>query len=95
MGKWNGLAFEWDEEKARLNYRKHHVRFETAAHVFEDKNRIERYDNKHSDEEERYQVIGKVGATLLLVIYTERGERIRLISARKADPDDRREYLLL
>ena len=53
VGKWNELEFEWDEEKSRLNYAKHGVRFETAAHVFEDENLIEYYDEYHSGEEEQ------------------------------------------
>lgn len=92
MGKWNELEFEWDEEKARLNYAKHGVRFETAAHVFEDENLLEFYDEYHSGAEERYQVIGKVNQ-ILFVVYTERKERIRLISARKATKMERRRYL--
>ena len=92
MRKWNELDFEWDEEKARLNYVKHGVHFETAAHVFEDDNLLEYYDGYHSDGEERYQVIGRVNQ-ILFVVYTERKERIRLISARKATKSERRIYL--
>ncbi|MBR4545295.1 MAG: BrnT family toxin [Oscillibacter sp.] len=91
MRKWNELEFEWDEEKARSNYIKHGVRFETAAHVFEDENLIEYYDEYHGGSEERYQVIGKVNQ-ILFVVYTERKERIRLISARKATKMERRLY---
>ena len=92
MRKWNELEFEWDAEKAAANWKKHGVRFETAAHVFEDENLIEYYDGCHSDGEERYQVIGKVNK-ILFVVYTERKERIRLISARKATKSERRRYL--
>ena len=91
MRKWNELEFEWDEEKAAANWKKHGVRFETAAHVFEDENLIEYYDGCHSDGEERYQVIGKVKK--VFVVYTERKERIRLISARKATKAVRSRYL--
>ncbi len=91
MRKWNELEFEWDEEKARSNYIKHGVRFETAAHVFEDENLLEYYDAYHSGPEDRYQVIGKVNQ-ILFVVYTERKERIRLISARKATKMERKRY---
>ena len=85
------LIFEWDSEKAALNRRKHKVSFETATNVFFDENRIEKLDEDHSDDEERWQVIGKVNK-ILFVIYTEREDRTRIISARKADKDERREY---
>ena len=89
--RWNELEFEWDEEKAAANWKKHGVRFETASHVFEDVNRLEYYDELHSNGEERFQVIGKVNE-ILFVVYTERRERIRLISARKATKTERRKY---
>lgn len=90
----NNQAFEWDSEKAALNWQKHTVDFEDAALVFADENRIERYDNKHSDIEDRYITIGKV-ESILFVIYTERGENgeiIRLISARRATSKERKDY---
>ena len=82
---------EWDDEKNEINVRKHGISFETAAYVFADENRIELYDELHSDEEDRYQVIGRVGK-VLFVIYTERGEAVRLISARYATGKERRVY---
>ena len=85
------LIFEWDSEKARINKLKHRVSFETAANVFFDENRIEKLDEEHSDDEERWQVIGKV-EDILFVIYTDREDRTRIISARKADKDERKEY---
>lgn len=84
-------TFEWDDEKARKNKEKHGISFELAAKVFGDENRIEVYDEIHSDEEERYNVIGKVGK-ILFVVYTERHENIRLISARLANARERRAY---
>ena len=87
----NKLLFEWDEEKNRANMVKHGIDFAVAARVFEDDNRIEFYDLKHSEEEDRYQTIGMVGR-LLFVIYTERGARIRLISARRANAQERSLY---
>ena len=83
--------FEWDDEKAALNWQKHHVRFETAALIFRDKAHIVEFDDEHSDYEDRWKVIGKVD-DVLFVIYTERGEVTRLISARKANATERRKY---
>ena len=86
-----GVLVEWDEKKAALNKQKHGVSFETAALIFTDENRIERRDNKHSQEEDRWQVIGMVN-DVLFVVYTERFEALRLIMARGASPKERREY---
>ena len=85
------MQFEWDEEKAALNLKKHGVRFETAARVFCDENRIELFDSIHSDEEERYNTIGMVD-NILFVVYTERKNRVGLISARPANRKERRLY---
>ena len=83
--------FEWDDDKAAINFKKHGVTFDTAAKVFGDENRIEEYDEEHSIDEDRWQVIGMVGK-VIFVIYTERGDFIRLISAREATPMERRKY---
>ncbi|MBO6178301.1 MAG: BrnT family toxin [Selenomonadaceae bacterium] len=83
--------FEWDDDKAKINKRKHGISFKTAAQVFFDENRIERYDEEHSLVEDRWKIIGKV-REVLFVIYTERGEATRLISARKATPYERSIY---
>ena len=76
--------FEWDENKNRININKHGITFKTAAKVFEDENRIEDYDFAHSIFEDRYKVIGKV-KNILVVIYTVRGQKTRIISARQAE----------
>ena len=86
------LIFEWDSEKARINKQKHNVSFETAANVFLDEDRIEELDEEHSIDEDRWKVIGKV-KDILFVVYTEREEKIRLISARRATAEERRRYL--
>lgn len=88
------MQFEWDEEKEKENIIKHKIDFTTAAFVFDDENRLEIYDSDHSIDEERYKTIGAIGETLVVVtvIYTERGDRIRLISARKATAKERRMY---
>lgn len=77
------LKFEWDTEKDQLNREKHGISFETASYVFRDEYYIEMYDFEHSIDEDRYIAIGMVG-DLLFVVFTERGESIRLISARLA-----------
>ena len=82
---------EWDDEKNKKNYKKHGLKFETAARIFLDENRIEEIDELHSDFEERIKTVGRVGK-ILAVIYTERGEKYRLISARQADKDEEEEY---
>ena len=82
---------EWDDDKAEQNFKKHKIRFEIAARVFLDDYRIEDFDGLHSDDEERIKVIGRVGK-ILVVIYTERGEKYRLISARYADKKEQEDY---
>ena len=85
------MVFEWDEEKNILNQRKHGISFETAAYVFADENYIEMYDFEHSISEDRYIAIGRVG-DVIFVVFTERKEKIRLISARLATEAERRLY---
>lgn len=89
--EFGGLIIEWDDNKATINLKKHGISFKTAAKVFLDENRYFEIDMEHSDEEIRYKTIGRVGK-ILFVIYTERGEAKRIISARKADKDERRLY---
>ena len=83
---------EWDENKNLLNKRKHGVDFNMAAKVFEDNFRLEEIDEEHSDEEIRYITIGRVN-DILFVVYTEREEFTRLISARRATKKERVKYL--
>jgi uncharacterized protein len=81
----DAYQFEWDDEKAELNYRKHGVDFETATEVFEDNFAIYRDDPLASHHgEARFIIIGMASGRVLTVIYTERGPIIRLISARTA-----------
>ena len=82
---------EWDDNKAEINVKKHGVYFEDAARIFLDEYRIDDYDELHSNDEERIQVIGKVDE-ILFVIYTERGEKYRLISARYANKKEVDDY---
>lgn len=75
--------FDWDVNKNHKNYIKHGIKFEDAALVFYDSNRIEDYDFRHSLTEDRYVTIGSIGR-MVVVIYTVRNEKIRIISARMA-----------
>lgn len=88
------MLFEWDENKEKINIAKHGLDFSTAALVFRDQNRLEWFDEIHSDDEDRYITIGEINgiAVVLMVVYTERGDAIRLISARKATKQERRMY---
>ena len=83
--------FEWDEEKELVNIRLHGVYFSDAMEVFRDYFRIERHDDDSSDNEDRYQTMGHYH-DVLFVVYTERGDGIRIISARLAEPFERRIY---
>lgn len=87
----DGYPVEWDEQKNELNKKKHGISFETAALVFADVNRIEYFDRLHSIEEDRYVVLGRVN-NILFVVYTEREDASRLISARLATATERRIY---
>jgi uncharacterized DUF497 family protein len=85
--------FEIDPEKAAINWTKHKVRLETAALAFIDPLRIERRDDSEGNAsgEERWQTLGKVGK-VLFVVYTERGDNTRLISAIAANMAEKRSY---
>lgn len=85
------VLVEWDDNKNRINIQKHGISFETASLVFADDQRIEYYDEIHSINEDRFVVLGCVHG-ILYVIYTMRGEAIRLISARMATATERRIY---
>jgi uncharacterized DUF497 family protein len=85
------MAILWDEDKNRKNVRKHGVAFEDAQYVFLDPRRMERRDDDHSDEEERVQTMG-AAEDVLFVVYTERGDDTLLITARFAEPKERRIY---
>ena len=84
--------FEWDDAKAARNWRDHGVSFEMARDVFTDIFAIEWIDDRRGDAEERFITVGMVERRLLFVVYTLRGECIRIISAREAEPRERRKY---
>jgi hypothetical protein len=83
--------FEWHDAKAKLNVREHRVSFEFARGAFRDPRLIERLDPDETDED-RMLLTGLVGDVLLTVCYVERGERKRIISARKATKREQDEY---
>ena len=88
------MKFEWDSSKNNSNKNKHGISFEEAIEVFTDSNAIEIYDENHSENEDRYKVIGMLQNRLIVIslIFTERGETIRVISARKADKEEKDIY---
>jgi len=79
------MMFEWDDEKAALNWHKHGVAFTRAVFAFRDPFALEWIDDREDYGEERINLLGRCEGVLLHVTYTERGERIRLISARRAE----------
>jgi uncharacterized protein len=87
------LEFEWDEDKARSNMKKHRVAFEEAVTVFGDELAMTIHDLEHSHDEERYIIMGESDRQRLLVVsFTDRGSRIRIISARAANGRERKKY---
>lgn len=86
------LEFEWDDAKATENYARHGVSFDLAQKVFTDPLAVERMDDRHEYGEERIIIIGLADGQLLFVVYTEREERLRLISARRATRHEQDDY---
>lgn len=85
--------FDWDLEKARTNAQKHRVTFEEAMSAFRDPLSLTASDTSHSDWEDRLVLLGLSDRNrLLVVVYVEREDTLRLISARVADAHERREY---
>ena len=91
--KMQPQSIVWDPMKAHLNKAKHGIDFEEAATVFRDPLLLVRPDMEHSQEEDRWVALGKsVRQLLLVVVHTESERTIRLISARKAELRERRQY---
>ena len=87
------MKFEWDAAKAKSNFKAHGVSFELAKTVFEDAFAIGRLDDREDYGERRFVIFGMaVGQVLLFVAYTERDDRIRIISARKATRNEQDRY---
>ncbi len=91
------MKFEWDKSKEEVNIQKHNVTFEQASYVFADKFALNRFDDGHSEDEDRWILLGRsLNETLLLVIHTFRNddgiEFVRIISARKATKKEKISY---
>ncbi|HRT32420.1 MAG TPA: BrnT family toxin [Anaerolineae bacterium] len=87
------MEFEWDPQKAAKNLRKHKVPFAEAATVFDDALSVTVADPDHSTEEDRLIIVGQsYRRRLLIVSFAERGDRIRIISARELTAAERRAY---
>ncbi len=89
------IQFEWDENKNKLNIKKHKVSFDEAITVFYDPAALIIHDPDHSEDEERFLIMGLSQTLKVLVVchcYRENEEVIRIISARKADKDETRKY---
>ncbi|MDE6873702.1 MAG: BrnT family toxin [Lachnospiraceae bacterium] len=84
-------VFEWDEEKAALNFTKHGIRFQTASKVFADENKLIRSDREHPWEE-RYDILGKIGKILFVVCTFKKENVVRIISARRATESEKARY---
>lgn len=89
------IDFEWDPDKERHNILAHGISFSTASSVFYDLNRVEIYDEAHSDNEDRYVTFGSIGQRhqIMMVVYTVRNSNtIRIISARLATNKEKENY---
>jgi uncharacterized DUF497 family protein len=87
------LTFEWDSRKARANLAKHGISFEEATTIFGDRLSVTVPDPDHSITERRYITMGKAfNGKLLVVVHTDRGDNIRIISARRANRRERKFY---
>jgi uncharacterized DUF497 family protein len=91
----NELRFEWDKKKEKVNVKKHGVSFEEAHTVFYDESAIQFYDPDHSDDEDRFILLGLSLKPQVLVVchcFRESETLVRIISARKADKDEEKDY---
>ena len=89
------IRFEWDKRKEKANVKKHGISFDEARTVFYDENAIQFFDPNHSDDEERFILLGVSFKLKVLVVchcFRESDSVIRIISARKADGDEKHEY---
>ena len=89
------MEFEWDDAKAEANFKKHDVQFAEAVSIWADDNALEIHDPDHSDKEDRWIRLGiSSKARMLVVVFVEKisEEKIRVISARKADKPEEKNY---
>ena len=84
--------FEWDKDKDRLNKKNHGFSFDEILEIFDDPAFLEGYDWEHSGNEDRYYGIGCLNNILYIIVFYTLRERIRIISARRADSDEQEEY---
>ncbi|MCA1816823.1 MAG: BrnT family toxin [Acidobacteria bacterium] len=87
------MRFEWNDNKAIANLKKHGVTFGEATEVFYDPNAVEGNDPKHSEDEDRFVIIGYSTRRLLFVVFAQRvADVIRIVSARPPTPKERKAY---
>ncbi len=91
------MKFEWDDKKNQSNIKKHGIRFEQACYAFSDRFALSIFDEEHSDDEERWILLGEgYNELLLVVVHTFRDENgvetVRIISARKATKNEQKSY---
>lgn len=86
------MEFEWDDAKAVSNLSRHGVDFQDAIRAFLDPFRLELEDTRQDYGESRYRMLGEVNGVLFAVIFAEREDSVRIISARVAEPNERRLY---
>ena len=89
------MEFEWDDDKDESNLKKHDIRFSEAVTIWSDASALEIHDPDHSEQEERWIRLGYSNkARILVVVYCEKieGDRIRIVSARKATPNEEKKY---
>lgn len=93
------MKFEWDEKKNQANHRKHGLRFEEACYIFSDVYALNKFDEDHSDSEDRWIMIGKspLSNKILVIVHTYQkingNEIVRIISARKSTKKEQQTYL--
>jgi len=87
------LKFEWNKSKARDNFAKHGVSFELAKRAFDDPFALEFLDDREDYDEQRFAIIGMVEGRIFYVVYAERRNLIRIISARSANRHEQETYL--
>ncbi|MCY7394291.1 MAG: BrnT family toxin [Leptolyngbyaceae cyanobacterium CAN_BIN12] len=89
----DSLRFEWNNQKAQFNVKKHRVSFDEAATVFYDPLYLEDYDEAHSDQEDQFKIMGmSSNGRLLVITYIQRVDKIRIISSRLVIKNERRIY---
>lgn len=86
------MKFEWDEAKSDACFRNRGFDFAYAAFAFADPNRMIRQDTRHSYGEDRYQLTGRIEGRLFVLVYTPRNDVMRIISARKANQREVKQY---